>query len=299
MTREESISLSARISAEIARSAPKITYTLDELAEAKACFGEEDFAEMRSLGLYDGDFEKFYVFREFLSELDLGVDLDGDYILRIFEEARKLDAKEFCDDPYMAILSSSPARQGDCMLMPSVYEAGEIFCYDAPNFKREIVVPRLAFFTKRVVFPTLYEGKTPWMSVCPSEINSMREAIDAARGKVLVLGLGLGYYAHAVSQKPEVESVTVVELSSDVIGLFDKAIAPRLDFKGKLSIVEGDAIDYLATLSEGDYDFCFADIWEGAVDGAEWYKKILPHERRLRTTEFAYWIEDGILAYLG
>ncbi len=298
MTKDESVAISAKLSAYIAEHAPIVRYTLDELAEARASFAEEDLLEMGELGLYDGDFEKFYVIREFLSEIGLGDVADGEYILRVFEKAKKLDAREFTHNPYMAILGGMPLRSGDCMLMPSAYEAGEILCYDMPDFSEELVVPRLAFFTKRVLFPTLYEKDTPWMSVCPSEINSMQEAIAQAKGRVLVLGLGLGYYAHAVAEKESVESVTVVELSREVIDLFDRAVLPKLDFHGKLTVVQSDAIEYLAKTELGAFDFCFADIWEGALDGARWYKQILPHASRLKTTEFAYWIEDAILAYL-
>ena len=298
MTKEESIALSAKISAYIAENAPTVRYTIDELAEARSCFGEEDLAEMREIGLYDGDFEKFYIIREFLTSIGVGDHADGEYLLRIFENAKRLDAKAFTADPFMAILGGAPFREGSCMLMPSAYEANEILCYDAPDFSGDLVLPKLGFFDKRVLFPTLYENDTPWMSVCPSEVNSMAEAIARAKGRVLVLGLGLGYYAHAVAQMDAVESVTVVELSHEVIRLFERRIAPKLDFKGKLSVVEGDAIAYLDGVSAGEFDFCFADIWEGAVDGAKWYEKIVPHERRLIGTEFSYWIEDAILQYL-
>lgn len=298
MTKDESISISAKIGAYISQNAPTVHYTLDEIAEAMAEFSKEDLAEIAELGLYDGDFEKFYVIREFLSDIGLGDVADGEYILRVFEKAKKLDAKAFCSDPFMAILGDMPKRSGSCMLMPSAYDAGEILCYDAPDFSEDLVVPKLGFFTKRVMFPTLYENDLPWMSLCPSEINSMASPIAAAKGRVLVLGLGLGYYAWKVAAKEEVESVTVVELSHEVIDLFEKAIKPRLDFGGKLQIVKADAIAYLDGVKSGDFDFCFADIWEGAVDGAKWYRQILPHEKRLKGTEFTYWIEDAILAYL-
>ena len=298
MTKDESISISAQIGAYIAKNAPTVQYTLDELAAARDEFCEDDLREMQELGLYDGDFEKFYVIREFLSEIGLGDVADGEYILRVFEKAKKLEAREFIDNPYMAILGGMPTRSGSCMLMPSAYNKGEILCYDAPDFSEDLVVPKLAFFTKRVLFPSLYENDLPWMSICPSEINSMRAPAAAAHGKVLVLGLGLGYYAYTVAQMACVDSVTVIELSGEVIDLFQRTIEPKLDFKDKLTIVQGDAIDYLAKISDGDFDFCFADIWEGAIDGAKWYKKILPHEKRLKHTEFTYWIEDAILAYL-
>ena len=231
---------------------------------------------------------------EIRDELGLKVDLETEFA----ELKKRLDAKAFSENPYMAILEGLPKRSGNCVLMPMLYRRGEILCYDAPDFSEELVVPKLGFFSTNVMFPTLYENELPWMSICPSEIHSMQREIDAAHGKVLVLGLGLGYYAWAVAQNPLVESVTVIELSQNVIDLFETHIAPKLDFKDKLSLIRSDAIAYLATLTGGEYDFCFADIWEGAVDGAKWYKKILPHENRLKETAFTYWIEDAIREYL-
>lgn len=298
MDRKESMEITAKISGYIAQAAPKVSYTLDELAEARAEFGEEDLSEMRELGLYDGDFEKFYVIREFVTSLGLPESVDGYYIAALFEQAKKLDATAFCDDPYMAILNDLPAKSGNFTLMPSLYERGEILCYDTPDFSECNVVPKLGFFPKRVFFPTLYENELPWMSICPSEIHSMKRTIKKAHGRVLVLGLGLGYYAWKVAKKPSVDSVTVIELSADVISLFHSHIEPKLDFQGKLSVICSDALQYLASLSGDEYDFCFADIWEGALDGAHWYQKILPHEKRMKDTEFTYWIEDAILEYL-
>ncbi len=298
MTREESMSITAKIGEYIADKAPKIRYTLDELASAKEEFTPEDLEEMAELGLYDGDFEKFYVIREFLSSIGLGDVADGDYILKVFQHAERLDAAEFVGNPYMTILQGLPARSGKFVLMPSQYERGEIFLWGPPDLQEELILPRLAFFSKRVLFPTLYEEELPWMSICPSEISSMRKEAEAAHGRVLVLGLGLGYYAWDIAKKATVESVTVVELSHDVITLFREHIEPKLDFQKKLTIIEGDAVGYLETLTGSEYDFCFADIWEGAVDGAKWYQKIRPHDIRLKDTDFTYWIEEAILAYL-
>jgi len=298
ITKEESMSLTARIGRYIAEEAPITRYTVDELAAARMEFGEEDLLEMRELGLYDGDFETFFVIREFLGSIGLGDVADGAYIAEVFASAKKQDSGAFAENPYLAILKGLPAKSGRFVLMPSVYERGEIFSYDMPDFTRETVVPKLGFFPKRVFFPTLYENDRPWMSICPSEIHSMKESIDKAHGRVLVLGLGLGYYAYEVAQKPSVESVTVIELSPDVITLFRDHIEPKLDFGQKLSLVQSDAVAYLRSLSGGEFDFCFADIWEGAVDGARWYKEILPQEKRLQDTEFSYWIEDAILEYL-
>jgi spermidine synthase len=126
----------------------------------------------------------------------------------------------------------------------------------------------------------------------------MREPIAAAHGKVLVLGLGLGYYPFMISMKDEVESIVIVELQQSIADIFNAHILPHFKHKDKIKVVTADAIAYMEDVKDGDFDFCFADIWEGAVDGAEAYQKLRPYEKKLPHTKFTYWIEAQIKAYL-
>ncbi len=300
--REISMALSAAIGKKIAEENPVIDYTAGDLAADRASFSREDLSEMAELGLYDGDFEKFYVIREFCSSMGLGEAADGYFLLRLFEKAKKLSASSFLADPYLARMGKIGARRsGNVLLTTASYRRGEIFQYDMPDFCERLVVPCLGFFTRDVSFPALYEGTLPWMSVCPSEISSMAAPIKAAFGRVLVLGLGLGYYAFHAASKAEVTGVTVVEKNPRVIEVFEKELLPRFPYRGcreKLRVVKDDAFSYLENLRGGEYDFCFADIWEGAVDGAPLYRALQFHAARLTSTRFAYWIEEAIRAYL-
>lgn len=61
------------------------------------------------------------------------------------------------------------------------------------------------------MFPAVLENERIWMTITPNEIETMKEAVDKAFGNVLTFGLGLGYYAYMVSEKVNVESITVVE----------------------------------------------------------------------------------------
>ena len=65
------------------------------------------------------------------------------------------------------------------------------------------------------------------MTITPNEIETMKEAVDKASGNVLTFGLGLGYYAYMVSEKENVESVTIVDSNEDVIDLFKKYVLPQ------------------------------------------------------------------------
>ena len=298
MDREASLDLSAQIGALIAEHAPHIEYTADDVRRAEAeC--ADDLDEMRSLGLIRGSFEEYYVIREFCAGYGVSDRADGHYLLRLFAEARMLNAGEFGRDPYLQNICVPTVSDGDVLLTTAAYGRGEIFQYDMPDFSAPLVVPKLGFFDRAVTFPAIYEGGVPWVSVCPSEINSMTGDVPAARGRVLVLGLGLGYYAYRVSELSSVGSVTVVEINPKIAAIFREHILPQFPHAAKVTVVEADAFDYLASLRGGEFDFCYADIWEGAVDGARAYLRIKPHEKRLAATEFRYWIEPQIKAYLG
>lgn len=298
MTRDESMKVAAMIGNLITGSAPTVDISPQKVAAARAEFSDEDLREMREIGLFDGDFLKFYVIRELCARMALGDVADGLYILKLFENAAHLDAEQFLSDPYLHAVHFPECRRGNILLSHAEYAAGEIFQYDEPRFDCELVTPRLGFFDRPVSFPAVYEGLMPWMSVCPSEMLSMESDIAAAHGRVLVLGLGLGYYPFMIARRAEVSEITVVELNGTIIDLFQEHVFPAFEHKEKIRVVHADAIAYLEELRGGEFDFCFADIWEGAVDGAPLYKKILPHEKRLTGTEFAYWLKEPILSYL-
>ena len=289
--------ISAAIGTVIARDFPVVKYGERELADAKAEFTDEELAELCELGLMRDDFEEYYVIREFCRMISLGDVAEGDYIAQLFKNARKLSSDELEENPYMK-LRVPDVKDGDVTLTYGEYEAGEIFQYDMPDFGGRLVVPKLGFYTKKVRFPAIYEGDMPWVSVCPSEINSMRDDIAKASGRVLVLGLGLGYFAYMCARKEDVSKLVIVEINEKILNIFKKHILPLMECRDKIELVLGDAIAYTDKIADGEFDFVYADIWEGAVDGAEPYTAIKKNEKRLKDTKFAYWIEPQIRAYL-
>lgn len=211
---------------------------------------------------------------------------------------RKLDASEFRNNPYIRNVKVESAKSGNFTLALNAYEPGELLEYDMPDFSKDPIEHRIGYFNERVEFPGIYEGVIPWMSVCPSEINSMKRHIDKAHGRTLVLGLGLGYYIYMASMKPEVECLDVVECQAEIIRLFEDHLLPQFPFRDKIRIIEADAFSYVGGLMGNEYDFCFADIWQNEVDGAWAYRKLRDSEEQLKGIEFAYWIDDAIRWYL-
>ena len=115
--------------------------------------------------------------------------------------------------------------------------------------------------------PILLRGAESWMSLTPLEIESEEIGILAAKGHVLIFGLGMGWATMAVAARPEVTAVTVVERDGDVLALHRALDLPaQLDpaARGKIRIVRGDAHDYRP---DAPVDLLFPDIWLPLVGG--------------------------------
>ena len=238
-------------------------------------------------------------FQKALEEHGLLGRMDGEYRDRLFSAFRVLDGEAFMKDPYLQrVRLNGPKREGNFLLTEVRYQKGELLQYRMPDYEGEYPALSVGCFSSPVRTLALYENGMPWMTVCPSEISSMEKEMRHAHGRVLTLGLGLGYYAMVVSQSPEVSSVTIVEREKSVISLFRQYILPFFPQPDKIHIVEADALDYCAKLTDGQFDYCFADLWAGQEDGAPMYLALKDLLSPLRHMETEYWIEKEIRAYL-
>lgn len=92
------------------------------------------------------------------------------------------------------------------------------------------------------------------MSNTPMERKTHIEAINKAKGNVLVSGLGLGMYLQNIKDKKEVTSITVIEKSKEVIEL----IAKYFKDCQKIKIINEDIFNYTPDIK---FEFAFLDIW--------------------------------------
>ena len=278
----------------IAERAPTEDYTPSQLDRARAVYTPDQLKEIEDTFC---EFETFFVLSMFFQ--DYGITRFADDLTRtlLYRNAARMDKRLFRDNPYIRTVKIPTVKEGRFTLTEGRYAKGEIFQYDMPDFTAEYTVPKLGFFSSPVRFPAIYEGNTPWMSVCPSEILSMHADIAAARGKVLVLGLGLGYYPFMISGKTEVEEITVVERSPEIVKLFEEHLRPQFPFGFRIETAECDAFDYLNDVEPGEFDFVYCDLWMGAADGVELYKRLKTYEERFPSTEFRYWIEPQLKAF--
>lgn len=94
------------------------------------------------------------------------------------------------------------------------------------------------------------------MSDTPDEKRDHYWFVRQATGRVLINGLGLGMVLGAVLRKPDVEHVTVVEQSPDVIAL----VAPHYA-SGRVTVVCADALTWQPPKGER-YGAVWHDIWD-------------------------------------
>lgn len=213
---------------------------------------------------------------------------------------KKLDATPYFDDPYYKNISFPKGKVGNWSFETRVCKPYEAFVYDDPMiFPDGKILPRIGFFDVEYPFPAVLENGREWMTLMPNETNTTKPALDSATGKVLTFGLGLGYFTYMAAIDPDVQSVTVVERSSDVIELFSKFILPQFPDPQKVEIVQADAFDFAENrMKDGAYDSVFVDIWHDPSDGCELYLKMKEYEYLLPDAKFTYWVEETLKLYI-
>lgn len=100
----------------------------------------------------------------------------------------------------------------------------------------------------------LHGPSNVWMRLTPLEIESSYMPIKFAKGKVGIVGLGLGYVAQEIAKKKEVNEVIVYEIDKDVIELYNNSFKKNK----KIKILCEDAFK----AKSDSFDFFYVDIYE-------------------------------------
>ena len=180
-----------------------------------------------------------------------------------------LKAEEFNQNPYISNINkidyvdSSSHEFENLELEPVTLIKADVSV--APNGYRAL--PQLGFFEEKVFIPQLLNFKNNnFKQVSPKEINATQKHIDAAHGKVLNIGLGMGYFAYMASLKDDVEKVTIIEQDNDLIEFFKEHFLPHFSHREKIEIINSTYYDYLDKITDNQFDFCFIDIDEGTTN---------------------------------
>ena len=240
-----------------------------------------------------------YSYAMFLSNIFTDNEKKANELLKEYylKSVKRLDKKEYEENPYYKNIKIPNKQIDKWTLGYQTYQPYEAFIRDDIIKNGYIEIPQLGYFSEKFIFPTVFENGVEWMAIKPNEIETMKEAIEKARGSVLVYGLGLGYFAYMISIKNNVKDITIIERDENVIKLFKEHILPQFENKRKISVIQADAFDFAENeMGKSKYDFVFTDLWHDVSDGTEMYIKMKKHESKLPDAEFSYWIENSILS---
>ena len=104
-------------------------------------------------------------------------------------------------------------------------------------------------------YTRLFIGREVWMTDAEYERRTNIGVVSAAQGNVLVAGLGIGMILVPILKKSEVQHVTVIERSQDVIDL----VAPHFN-SPKLTVICADIYTWKPPKGS-KWDVIYFDIW--------------------------------------
>ena len=218
----------------------------------------------------------------------------------ILWDTQILKADNYKVNPYFQVLNGLSFKEKGWTLKNAKRQAYTLCPYQeeyafGSNYALKMGI---GLFDKDYIYPSISLYDQEWMSLNQHEIRTMETPIALARGKVLTLGLGLGYFAFMASNKDEVNEVHIVEMDLELIQLFNKYLLPLFPHKEKIHIHKADAYHFINDIKDGDYDYIFSDLWQDVSDGLESYIKLKKVFVSFKRTTCAYWIEGSILSYL-
>lgn len=113
------------------------------------------------------------------------------------------------------------------------------------------------------------------------ELYEQWSGYDLAYGDVLISGFGFGHFALWLASKPEVKSITCLEVSQDVVDAFlENNVLPD-----NVSIVITDADTYT---TDKKYDCVIFDHFDGELS-AEFYKQVCTNAKKIPHDLFWFW----------
>ena len=218
-----------------------------------------------------------------------------DKLASMIKESGLSDIK---NNPYYQTIKDIELESKRLKFITNTYEKNQLFIENDVDTQAPMYEEKLSLAYAKEAFPylALVENNKIWMAIIPHEMNTMNKAIEQAHGRVLVLGLGLGYYPFMISQKPEVSHILIIEKNQRIIDLFNQSIFHKFPHKNKIKIIKADAFSYLKT-HHADHDYAFFDIYRDS-DDFPFYLKAKQNEKHYPNLPIDYWLENTMIAYL-
>jgi len=184
-----------------------------------------------------------------------------------------LQAKTYKPRSLFDVPASNARDVNDALLEETIHSPKKTFCYIERRLKRGAMLENASgqkrgniMWDGPIVVPSLHErsphhadfwASVPWMSITPFELMTLRSGTKRAKGRTLVVGLGLGHQLIEVSKRKQVKELVLVERSQELVDWLLPRIKPHLGCELK-DVVIGDAYKKLPKMKA---DVALIDIF--------------------------------------
>ena len=152
----------------------------------------------------------------------------------------------------------------------------EFFKYGHPllSSKYNFFIPHIGYFEEKCKYPVIINKNTEkiYKPITPYKIYEAQPAIDEAFGNVLVIGCNMGYFSYIISNKINVNKITIVEPDKTLFTFFKEKILPQFNNKRKIKLINSDIFSYLEKVEDGEFNYCYIDILDDKSDSNTFFK---------------------------
>ncbi len=206
-----------------------------------------------------------------------------------------LSSKEWIDSPYHKNIKLDKIGDSHFSYRNEIIKGNELFNYSCiqkdPNRElNDYLILRALDEDVSSIY--LLQDDEDWMLDAPSEAMTNDPIAKIAHGNVLTFGLGIGYFPYMCMLNDQVQSITIIEKSQELVDMFSKCIYPQFPHQIPINIIVGDAYDYYNKEYLEQYDFIYSDIWHSNDDGLECITKLLEQYHN-QDKDIHFWIEDS------
>ena len=213
--------------------------------------------------------------------------------------AKFVDEDIVKSNEFSKIIDAATPDDDNLYIKKRTIKKDKLFELDTPGVYHfgSIILPKLGYSNCEMTYYQLRHKDEDIAEFSPVEINSLKTPIRRAKGKVLVLGAGIGYLPYELSNKDDVESIVVVENNANILKFFNNTILPNIKNKEKIKTIEFDFEEYLKSINDGDFDYCYIFL-EDKDDTGELFIKLKEICSKFENIRTDFWNEAGIMSAL-
>lgn len=247
--------------------------------------------------LYDfsinNEIDTFKIKKLFINQLLKQYSTENAFILAsLLWDTHLISVEEYSENAYLKTFEGFLQKEK----IPAfrLFNNGEKYAYG----EKMVLKLDYGFFRNDFNCPTITFRNNQKLFVTPLDIKMSKIPLQIAKGKVLIVGLKLGYFAYTASLKEDINEIYVVESDPELISFFKSKLLPLFPKNKNIHVLQADALEYLENIQDRQYDFIYVDLWDETEKGIELYLAVQKLFSNFRITKRVCYLENDIITQL-